>query len=281
VQRVFPDTEHGVLSGSEWLDTHFEACRDEYIAMLRSVGIQRGWAVLDAGCGSGGFLPELVELVGSRGSVEAIDPDASHIAGIRRRSAGGETSCRVTASVGSATELPYESGRFDAVWCANVLEYFDDKRLMAALAELRRVTRPGGIVAVKDMDMLLARISPGDPCLMTRLADACASAADATAQSRGSIRGRDLRRWLERAGFANVRQQSTLIERWAPLRPAQQRLWCDWLGHLATAARDRDLPATDRDTWRSLEDPDRRLAFIQASEFYACEGQIVAMGEAP
>ena len=41
--------------------------------MLRWVGIQPGWHVLDAGCGSGSYLSLLTELVGAQGSVSAID----------------------------------------------------------------------------------------------------------------------------------------------------------------------------------------------------------------
>ena len=46
-----------VLSDSDWLDLHFEACRPEYEAMLASAGFQRGWSVLDAGCGNGAYVP--------------------------------------------------------------------------------------------------------------------------------------------------------------------------------------------------------------------------------
>jgi ubiquinone/menaquinone biosynthesis C-methylase UbiE len=281
VQQTSADTEHGVLSGSEWLETHFEACRDEYIEMLRSIGIERGWHVLDAGCGAGSFLPELVDLVGPLGAVEALDPDEAHIAGIQRRYANTEHGCPVTASVGALSNLPFESGRFDAVWCANVLQYFDDDELKRALSELGRVVHRSGLVGVKDVDMLLARIGPGDPCLMTRLADACATGEHALTQSRGSLRGRELRRWLERASFLNVRQHTVLIERWAPLRPVEQRLWNDWLGHLAEVAACQDLPLADRETWRKLHDPDRRLAFIEDPDFYACEGQVVVVAEVP
>jgi arsenite methyltransferase len=280
VQQTSADTEHGVLSGSEWLETHFEACRDEYIAMLRWIGVERGWSVLDAGCGAGSFMSELVDLVGPLGEVEALDPDEEHIAGIRRRYTNAD-GCPVTASVGVLTNLPFESGRFDALWCSNVLQYFDDDELKRALSELRRVVHRGGRVGVKDVDMLLARIGPGDPCLMTRLADACASEEHALTQSRGSLRGRELRRWMERSGFLNVRQRTVLIERWAPLRPVEERLWHDWLGHLADVAAAQDLPAADHETWRGLRDPDRRLAFIRAPDFYACEGQTVVVGDAP
>jgi 2-polyprenyl-6-hydroxyphenyl methylase/3-demethylubiquinone-9 3-methyltransferase len=44
--------------------------------------------------------------------------------------------------VGSATELPFESGTFDAAVCVDVLEHIP--RWPLALAELRRVLRPGG-----------------------------------------------------------------------------------------------------------------------------------------
>ena len=47
------------LVGTEatFLDAHFEACRPEYEAMIRSVGIESGWHVLDAACGAGGQDP--------------------------------------------------------------------------------------------------------------------------------------------------------------------------------------------------------------------------------
>ena len=56
-----------------FLDAHFEACRPEYEAMLRSVGLQPGWTVLDAACGGGSYLPLLAETVGSGGAIAAFD----------------------------------------------------------------------------------------------------------------------------------------------------------------------------------------------------------------
>src|SRR5687767_14836205 len=50
VSRHAVSTGH-ILATGAWLDTHFEACRSEYEAMLESVGIAAGWFVLDAGCG--------------------------------------------------------------------------------------------------------------------------------------------------------------------------------------------------------------------------------------
>jgi SAM-dependent methyltransferase len=56
-----------------FLDAHFEALRPGYEAMLRSVGLQPGWRVLDAACGSGGFLPLIAEHIGPSGAITAFD----------------------------------------------------------------------------------------------------------------------------------------------------------------------------------------------------------------
>src|ERR1700684_2078898 len=70
------------LSAGQWLDTHFESARPEYEASLRPVGIRAGDAVLAAGCGNGGFLPLLCELVGPDGSVMALDLAPENVASI-------------------------------------------------------------------------------------------------------------------------------------------------------------------------------------------------------
>ena len=48
-------------SESSYLDNHFVACQPEYEEMLKSVGLKAGWHVLDAGCGSGAYLPLMSE----------------------------------------------------------------------------------------------------------------------------------------------------------------------------------------------------------------------------
>jgi hypothetical protein len=79
------------LVGTEsvFLDAHFEACRPEYEAMIRSVGLQPNWRVLDAACGAGSFLPLIASLVGSAGSVSAFDLAPDTVAVVERRISDG------------------------------------------------------------------------------------------------------------------------------------------------------------------------------------------------
>lgn len=80
-----PDRPAAALDAAGWLDVHYEACRPEYEALLRAVGLQPGWRVLDAGCGGGSYLPLLAALVGPAGRVDAVDLAPDNVAAVRAR----------------------------------------------------------------------------------------------------------------------------------------------------------------------------------------------------
>jgi arsenite methyltransferase len=196
--RVHASSQGQSMAAAGWLDVHFEAMRPEYEAMLRSVGLQPGWHVLDAGCGGGSFLPLLAGAVGPAGRVAALDLAPENIATVQARLDGWALPCPVDARVGSVLALPYPDRHFDAVWCAAVVQYLSDVELATALRELRRVVRPGGLVAVKEADLTVENFAPGDPGLLWRLLIA---ARERDPNIRGMLRTPMLRRWLERAGL--------------------------------------------------------------------------------
>ena len=150
-------TAHGsstghVLASSDWLDTHFLAMEPEYEDMLRWVGIQANWHVLDAACGGGSFLPLMLQLVGAAGKVSVIDLAPENVKTVQVKAAQHKWSSVTSADVGSILALPYAARSFDAVWCANTMQYLSEEELGRAIRELRRVVRPGGLVAIKDYD---------------------------------------------------------------------------------------------------------------------------------
>ena len=97
-----------------------------------------GTRVLDVGCGPGVLTSELVERLGTD-AVSAIDPSAPFVAAARQRLPG------VDIRVGSAEELPYDDGTFDAALAQLVVHFMADP--VRGLREMGRVTRAGGVVA--------------------------------------------------------------------------------------------------------------------------------------
>jgi ubiquinone/menaquinone biosynthesis C-methylase UbiE len=265
-------------SDATWLDIHFEASRPEYVAMLDSVGLQPDWHVLDAGCGSGSFLPLIAAAVGPAGRVVALDPAPENIASVEKRLRQWTLACPVDAHVGNVLALPFEDGHFDGVWCANVSAYLTDDELGTALWEFRRVVRPGGLVAIKEIDATHYNMAPADPVLTWRL---FAAVRQTERQIHGTLRTPQLRRWLEHADFEEVWQRTTLAERWAPLRPAERAFFgalCTWYAAMAEHAA---IPEEDRIFWRGLRDPEAAEHPMQRADFSYCDGQAVVVGRVP
>lgn len=102
------------------------------------VGGRPGMTAVDVGCGPGALTAVLVEALGEA-SVAAIDPSEPFVAAAAARFPG------VDVRRGSAEQLPYQGGAFDAALAQLVVHFMPDP--VAGLREMARVTRPGGVVA--------------------------------------------------------------------------------------------------------------------------------------
>jgi ubiquinone/menaquinone biosynthesis C-methylase UbiE len=122
-------------------------------------------AVLEIGCGTGHWLATLggqargiagniagSSAAGSPTPVTRRDPDASakHVAGIdpsaRMISRAKATAPDATLVRAAAEQLPWKTSTFDRVFCINAAHHFQDRA--RAIAEARRVLRPGGAVLI-------------------------------------------------------------------------------------------------------------------------------------
>jgi SAM-dependent methyltransferase len=101
-------------------------------------GVRGGQRVLDVGCGPGALTAVLVERVGAAG-VAAVDPSESFVDAARERNP------EVDVRHASAEALPFQDGTFDAALAQLVVHFMSDP--LAGIAEMRRVTRPDGVIA--------------------------------------------------------------------------------------------------------------------------------------
>lgn len=105
--------------------------------MADLAGIAAGQRALDVGCGPGALTAELVDRLGAS-RVAAVDPSEPFVEAARERHPG------VDVRVASAEQLPFADHGFDATFAQLVVHFMADP--VRGLSEMRRVTRPGGVV---------------------------------------------------------------------------------------------------------------------------------------
>jgi SAM-dependent methyltransferase len=107
-------------------------------ALIEFAGVSPGMRALDVGCGPGALTEALASVLGP-GSVAAAEPSGPFVEACRVRLPG------VEIAAASAEALPFADEAFDAALSQLVVNFMHDPR--AGVSEMRRVTRPGGVVA--------------------------------------------------------------------------------------------------------------------------------------
>ena len=153
--------------------------------------------LLDVGMGPGTITLDFARRL-NRGWVTGVDSAEPAVAATRAL-ALTEGLANVTLEAGNVYGLAYADDSFDVAHAHQVLQHLGDP--VAALVEMRRVVRPGGLIAARDADYAAMTWYPADPRLdrwldlYHRVARAAGGEPDA---------GRRMRHWALRAGFAAV-----------------------------------------------------------------------------
>ena len=175
--------------------------------------LRPGMSVLDVGCGPGSITLGFAEAV-APGEVVGVDFQSSQVAQAQAASdARGMRNARF--EVADAYQLPFPDSSFDAVFAHAVLWHLREP--VRALAEIRRVLRPGGIVGVRDCDWGGRIYAPATPLLEQWWA--------LTVQIRqrnggNPFLGRHLRRLLLEAGFERAEGS---VSAWTAGTPEETR----------------------------------------------------------
>jgi SAM-dependent methyltransferase len=165
--------------------------------------LRPGLTVLDVGCGPGTITADLAALV-APGRVVAVDSAPSILEQAAAHAAGVGYADRIDFAVADVHALDYPDDTFDVVHAHQVLQHLADP--VKALSEMRRVCKPGGIVAARDGDYSGFFWYPLLPALddwrrlYLEVARANGGEPDA---------GRRLLAWAHAAGFTDVTASSS------------------------------------------------------------------------
>lgn len=175
---------------------------DEAEELLDLIGVATGASVADVGCGTLGILAVLRDRVGVAGRVVGVDRDARILETASQVDA--ELGLHVEFVLGDATGLSIPADSFDLVHERTVLLNVTDPE--AVIAEMIRITRPGGVIALQEPDSSAWICDPPHPAweqLRAELIDAYAR------NGKDFNMGRRIARLLRDAGLADVQVRAT------------------------------------------------------------------------
>ena len=119
--------------------------------IIERSGIKKGMNVLDLGCGSGAFTTYVARAVGPAGMVNALDIQPDMMRQLENKLARPDNKDirNIKLIQGNAYELPFDNASLDLVYMVTVLQEIPDRN--KALAEVKRVLKPGGFLAVTEL----------------------------------------------------------------------------------------------------------------------------------
>ncbi|MFJ2029988.1 class I SAM-dependent methyltransferase [Streptosporangium sp. NPDC087985] len=209
--------------------------------------LRPGMSLLDVGCGPGTITADLAERI-APGATTAVEVTAEALA-LARAEAERRGRTDIEFSVADAHALGFPDDTFDVVHAHQVLQHVGDP--VQALREMRRVCRPGGVVAVRDSDYTAFAWFPDLPeldewmALYQRVARANGGEPDA---------GRRLLSWARAAGFTDVSATSST---WCFATP-EDRAW--WGGMWAERVLKSDMARQALASGAATEDDLRRIS---------------------
>lgn len=162
--------------------------------VLLQAGLQPGMRAADVGCGVGTVTALLADLVSPIGRAVGIDASPAQLAQARQRTTATNATFVEASAMALGLRLPPES--FDLVYCRFLLLHLPDPQ--RALAEMRALLKPGGILVCEDGDLTSAGSEPPSPL------DAFAQLWSRLGPKRGVdyTLGRRLYQLVRAAGFA-------------------------------------------------------------------------------
>lgn len=249
---------------------------DATVALLRRAGLKRGHRALDVGCASGSTTRAMACLTAPH-AVRGVDLDPNELEAARRFAAQAgyavthtEDSPGIRYVQGDATDLPFPDATFDLTWSRFLFEYLRNPTV--ALAEMMRITKPGGRVVVADLDGNCVFHYP----LPTELAAAIDQVAGAALHGFGfdPFVGRKLYTWFVQAGMVDIKVHVEPYHVFpGPLPDKDRDNWWQKLDQLAKIA---PRAFGSHEVWLAFRS--RMESFLMAEETFTYSTLIMVSG---
>ena len=231
--------------------------------------LRPGIDLVDVGCGPGTITVDLAQRV-APGRVVGIDSAADVIDAAR--AAADEAGVAVELAVGDVYGLDLPDGGFDIVHAHQVLQHVGDP--VRALHEMRRVCRPGGVVAARDSIYRAFTWYP-EVAGLERWLEVYCSVAEANGGEPDA--GSHLRAWCLEAGFSSVEASATA---WCFAADEDRAwwggLWADRVTKTSLADRAIELGLSDSAELEELGEAWRTWATAPDGWFAVLHGEILA-----
>jgi len=133
-----------------FLDSNYRRKLQPPDKIIQRSGITKGMRVLEVGCGSGAYTTFVARAVGEEGKVYALDIQPEMLQQLEHKLAKPENEYikNIELVNSSAYDLPFDDGSLDLVYMVTVLQEIPDRS--KALQQVRRVLKPGGVLAVTE-----------------------------------------------------------------------------------------------------------------------------------
>ena len=262
-----PDTtyshghEEGVLRSHRWRTA------DNSAAFLLP-HLAPGDDLIDVGCGPGTITCDLARLV-APGRVVGVD---AAVAVVEEARTLATDTPGVTFEVADLFALPFPDDSFDVVHAHQVLQHVADP--VRALVEMRRVCRPGGLVAARDSDYPAFTFAPAD----ADLDRAIAAYGELTRVNRAHWdAGRRLLGWAHAAGLDEVTSSASV---WCFATGEERAWWGElWADRFTRSAMADQLllhGIAEREDLKAFAGGWRRWAASPDGWFAVLHGEVLA-----
>lgn len=232
--------------------------------------LAEGLTLLDVGAGPGTITIDLARRLGT-GEVVGIDVSAEIMDKAQAAVPADVTNVRFQAD--SVYALSFADNTFDIVHAHQVLQHLSDP--VAALHEMKRVCKPGGIVAVRDADYRGMTWAPADPVLdqWMEIYQQVARTNDAEPDA-----GRYLLGWAQQVGFTSISPTASV---WCFTNDDDRSWWGTlWADRLLDSSLPEQALQRSIATQADLEDVSaafRRWIDAPGAWFTCPHGEIIAV----